>query len=146
MPPLKRKGLPKKAKKTTNILFEFLDDITEHKKGILTKDNEHGYSKFMICRFLSMHEPYLPLVDVYLNKHQSVLDNFQFHKLCIALIPKKKIYMTYIKGVPPKTHCKEALKYISDYFEVSEDNAYDYYSLCGEDLVKNIKRLYGIIE
>ena len=143
---LKRKGLPKKKAQKSNILFDFINDITVGKKNILTKENNHLYSKFMVTRFLSMHEPYLPLVDVYLNKYQGSMSNADFHKFCIALFPKKKIYAKYIKGIPLVNQCKEQVKIIQDHFQLSEAHAFEYYQLAGDDLVLNIKRMYGLID
>lgn len=146
MPPKKRKGLPKKTKKKSNILFDFLDDITYSKKNILTKDNDHEYSKFMITRFLSMYEPYLPIVDTYLNRYQATMENEQFHKFCIAIIPKKKVYLKYINGSVCKKEATGQLKWIKEYFNISEDRAFEYYQIAGEELVTNIKEMYGVIE
>lgn len=141
----KRKGLPKKQKKSTE-LFDFLRDITEDKKNILNSENNHGYTKYMITRFLSMNPNYLPLVDQVLNRYQGVLDNEMFHKLCLGLIPRQRVRLNYIKGKPLKNECEEQIKYIKDYFKVSENEAYDYYLLAGDEFVTNIKKLYGVIE
>jgi hypothetical protein len=142
----KRKGVPKKEKDTKNKvgLFDFLDDITYTKKNILNSENYHLYSRYMICKFLSMNENYLGVVDHVLNKYQGCLDNYQFHKLCIGLIPQKKIYFQYNIAKPDKNNAKEQVKYISEYFKVSDDQAYEYYEIGGEQLVNNIKTMYGI--
>jgi hypothetical protein len=145
MPP-KRKGLPKKAKKKSSALFDFLNDITWDKKNILNSDNKHAYSKFMITKFLSMHEPYLPIVDIYINKYQGSLGDEEFHKLCIALIPKKKVFLKYINGTPSINECKDKVKRIKDYFEISEREAHEYYQIAGDELVENIQEMYGLNE
>jgi len=143
----KRKGLPKKSNKNkNNLLFDFLNDITWEKKDILDSMNDYGYDKFMITRFLSMHESYLPIVDYYLNVFQGCLDNKQFHQACISLIPKKKVYLKYIRSVPDKNRCKKEIRLIADYFKISDNDAYDYYVIAGDELVGNIERMYGFIE
>ena len=141
--PTKRKGFPKKSKKKSSALFDFLNDITWDKKNILNRDNKHGYSQFMICRFLSMYEPYLPLVDIYINKYQGVMDDEEFHKLCIALIPKKKVFLKYVKGTPHISQCQEQVKTIAEYFKVSNQEAYEYYEIVGDELVDRILEMYG---
>ena len=127
-------------------LFDFLKDIMVEKKNILTNDNQHVYSKYMICRFLSMSEEFLPIVDGILNRQQEKLSNQEFHKLCIAMIPQKDIFLRYVKSSPKMKEVEQDLEYIIKYFNVSKNEAYDYYQLSGEELVKNIKKLYGIIE
>jgi hypothetical protein len=145
-PPL-RKGLPKKKKNRSAggvDLFSFLNDITYGKKNILNKDNVHLYSQFMILQWLSMYEPYLPLVE-HLNRYQGYLDDYQFHKFCIALVPQDRIRMNYVKGVADMKSSKDKIKYIQDYFQVSPKEAYDYYKLAGDELVDSIKQMYGIV-
>ena len=141
-------SLPKKKKTHKAVqgvnLFSFLNNITYDKKNILNKDNVHLYSRFMMVKWLSMYDPYLPLAD-YLNQYQAYLDDFQFHKLCISIIPKQKVRLNYVKGVLDMKSCQDKLKYIIDYFSVSPKEAYDYYKLAGDDLVDNIRRMYGII-
>ena len=139
----KRKGLPKKKKNSSTSLFDFLKDITYEKKNILNNDNKSGYSKFMIVKFLSMRPEYIPLVDSYLNRYAITLGDEEFHKLCIALIPKKNVYLEYIGGKESRGECRDKLKYIIDFFEVSEDQAYEYYLIAGDELVEDIKNLYG---
>lgn len=139
-----RKGLPKKKKTQTTTLFDFLNDITWDKKNILNKDNKHAYSPYMMTKWISMYEAYLPLAD-YLNQQQMYLDEYSFHKLCIAIVPKKRVRFNYIKGAPDINTCKRELKYIRDYFQVSEKEAYDYYCIAGDELVENIKKMYGIV-
>jgi hypothetical protein len=96
---------------------------------------------------LSLHELYIPLVDIYLNKYQGCLDDKEFHKFCIAMIPKKKVNLKNdILLKPDRKNCKEQLKYIMDYFEVNENRAYEFYDMIGEELVDDIKRAHGIIE
>jgi hypothetical protein len=141
----KRKGLPKKEKVKSSSLFEFLDDITVNKINILNSKNSSKYSKYMITKFLSLHEPYIPLVDCYLNKLHGSLTNEEFHKLCIAIFPQKKIYFNFSKTKPDINSCKDQLKYISEYFNISYNDAYEYYLISGDSIVTDIKRLYGII-
>jgi len=141
------KYLPKSARSSTKTsLFDFLKDITIEKKNILNYDNQSAYSKYMICRFLSMHNDYLPIVDLILNKQQAHLSNQEFHKLCLAIIPKNNIRLNYVKGSSKIKENKEDLEYIAKYFKVSMNDAMEYYEICGEDLANNIKKMHGIIE
>lgn len=146
MPAVKQNGLPKSQKSKAPLLFDFLKDITVTKQNILNYDNQSAYSKYMICRFLSMHSEYLPIVDLILNKQQAHLSNQEFHKLCLAIIPKNNVYFNYVKGSSKIKENKESLEYIANYFKISMNDAMDYYEIAGERLVNNIKKLYGIVE
>jgi len=92
-----------------------------------------------------MKQEYLPIADL-LNKYQTVLDNFQFHRLCIEMIPQRKIYEKYIKGTPIYSEVEKQVRVIADYFNVAMKDAYDYYRIAGDELVSDINSLYGIIE
>ena len=145
MPSEKRKGLPKQEKKKSTALFDFLNDITWDKKNILTSENKHAYSRYMITKFLSMHEAYLPIVDVYINKFQGCLNDADFHKLCIAIIPKKKVFLKYVSGTPSMNECKEQVKLIKEYFEISSKEAYEFYQIGGDEMANKIKEMYGTV-
>jgi hypothetical protein len=143
-----RKGVPKKKKGPvkTNWLFDFLKDITYDKKNVLAPHNEGQYSKFMITKFLSCKTKYLDLCDI-LNEHQQRWDNYQFHKFCLEVFPKSKVFFKYgdIKGKFAISEHSEEVKIIGDYFKIAPLQALDYYRLDGDELVKDIQRLYGKI-
>jgi hypothetical protein len=150
MPPIKkpiRKSLPKKKKATSGMLFKFLDDITYTKTNILTNSNVSEYTKYMIIKFLSVKSSYLPICDI-LNQHGERWDSFQFHKFCIEVIPKKKVFFKYgdIKGTLLLSKHKDKVEIISNHFGVTYDEAFEYYKICGDDLVKDIQELYGIVK
>ena len=151
MPPKKtsRVGVPKKKKTSIgpNMLFQFLDDISYTKTNILNASNVNQYSKYMITKFLSVKSSYLPICDI-LNQHGQIWDEYQFHKFCIEVIPKKKVYFKYgdIKGKLLLNECKDKVEVISKHFQVSLNEGFDYYKLCGDSLVDDINILYGIVK
>ena len=142
-----RKGVPKKkVSRKTNWLFDFLKDITYDKKNILAPHNEGQYSKYMITKFLSCKPKYLDLCDI-LNEHQQRWDNYQFHKFCIEVFPKNKVFFKYgdIVGKLAINEHADEVKLIADYFKISRLQGLDYYRLCGQEIVDDINTLYGRI-
>lgn len=141
----KRKGVEKKEKTNTGpSLFDFLNDIMWGKQNILTPQNSKKYSKFMIARFLATREEYLPIAQI-LNQFQDTWSNELFHAFCLEVVPKKKIFLDYkaINAKPPRKQVADKVKIVAKYFEISDRDAYDWYSKCGEELVEDIESLYG---
>lgn len=142
-----RVGLPKKKKatnKSSGWLFKFLDDITYSKTNILNSENDKDYSKYMITKFISVKPSYLPICDI-LNEYQQHWDNYQFHSFCLEVIPKKKVFFKYgdIKGALLMNQCMSQVETIAEYFVIPKHEAFEYYRICGDSLVNDIKNLYG---
>jgi hypothetical protein len=142
----KRPGLPKKQKVESGpSLFDYLNDIMWDKKNILTPVNSKKYSKFMIARFLATREEYLPIAQV-LNQYQDVWSNELFHEFCIEAIPRKKVFLDYkaVNAKAPRKQVEGKVKIIAKYFEISDREAYEWFTRCGVELVENIEYIYGL--
>jgi hypothetical protein len=148
-----RKGLPKKKKVNNGpSIFEFLNDITYHKKNILSPDNEHSYSPFMIVRFLATKQDLIEYCD-FLNKHLAHMDKYQFHETAIYMCPiTEKFFMNgkKVSYTPKIGEVTDDLEWIQKQFKISQEKAYGYYLTLGKgervELVTNIKLLHGIID
>jgi hypothetical protein len=78
-------------------LFDHLENITQHKTDfdIHNDEQERSYNKYMINRFISMCDIYIPFVNE-INMYDVPKDvHYNFYK---NLIPKRKQYFKYIKG------------------------------------------------
>jgi len=132
-------------------IFEFLNDITRDKKFILNEDNDRFYKKYLICRWLSSNWSYLKVSDI-LNRYQGVLDNYEFHKFAMLLIPTKRTFKRNYNpfSKPLLKEIKEDLVYISRYFETTERESYEYYITIPEnerpEFIKKLKKIYGIVK
>jgi hypothetical protein len=148
-----RKGLPKKKKVSNGTtIFDFLNDITYGKKNILSPENEHLYSPFMILRFLATMQDLIEFCD-FLNKHLKFMDKYQFHETAIYMCPiDSKFHLSgkKVKYTPRADEIKDELEWIQTQFRVSQPKAYGYYLSLDKkertELVTNIKALHGIIK
>lgn len=127
-------------------LFDFLNDITSGKKGILDEFNEHKFDKFMTCRFLSMDPNLLPIVNDYLNPYQEILDKKRFYTLCLELIPKQRRFLKYMKATDEMKGKEKIIGYLSELYDISKRDAYQYYNLLSADAIEGIKRRFGDID
>lgn len=123
-------------------LFDFLNDITTHKKGdLLTANTKGEFNKFMILRFLACDPDLIKLVE-HVEPYQSVLSESQLYELLIALIPQKKRYLKYrVKGNNQPSN--EAVEKMVEQFEVSRDDAYKYVQLLDENEQQCFIRSFG---
>lgn len=127
--------LPDKEKeKKGNPYYEFVNDITWDKTFVFNSVNEKIYSNFMINRILSMFHDTL-FYAFFLNRypHLSKRDHFKF---LFYSIPKKKRYIKYIKSVNI-----DDLKYITKYYNVTDQKGMEYLRLLSKDQITKIKEM-----
>ncbi len=126
-------------------LWNHLENITYHKKrwGKLTEDERKTANMFMISRFISMHYPYIELVNELqtLNLPPNIL-----YEMYVACIPKQKQYLKYIKKSIKEIKGDE-IDIISSICEVSKKEAQDYLEILDKKQLEEIKlQVKGIKE
>jgi len=87
--------------KNINSFFDCLTDILlKYSNNSLDtcQDFEKYFSKYMVCRYLSMNSKFINMAE-YLNSIQQLLSNKQFYHLVYSLVPKQNTaYIKYIKA------------------------------------------------
>lgn len=122
-------------------LFDHLNNITLHKKEFDDNNQEvkTSYLPFLINRFISMTEVYIPIVNE-INKYPDVpkATHYRYYK---QIIPKRKQFFPYIKK--PKDFNIEEKECICEYFECSLKDADRYIDTLSEEQIKRIIRIYN---
>lgn len=113
-------------------LFDHLDNICLQKRD-LTEDELKSYSPYMINRFVSMSEMWLPIVAE-LNKYDLPKDVHE--RFMKAYLPKRKQYFKYIKSA--KDNQEYAIDCLQKYFEVGKKEAEHYIDIMTKEQVKEI--------
>lgn len=90
--------------------FDCLSDLllkyTDGKLHIISSDFNKHFSRFMVCRYLSMRTNLVNIAE-YLNSMQTILTNEQFYVLAYKLIPKQSsAFIKYIKSAKQKEKIK----------------------------------------
>ncbi len=120
-------------------LFDYLNAVTVDKEQ-LDFDNPEvakGYQSFMINRFVSMSELFIPIVNE-INRYDVPKEvHYEYY---LNTIPKRKQYFKYIKK--KKDLSDEDKKYIAEYFECSIREAEMYINLMKEEEVKDLLNIY----
>jgi hypothetical protein len=124
-------------------VFGWLNEITVQKSSpdSFSDKSWDNWNSYMVHRFLSMNFKYLDIVN-YVQKinPQNKKEIYTIYK---QLIPKRKIWNKYIKN-QNKQDYKELVEFVSKYFEVGNDEAFDYIPILGREGVDDILSKMGI--
>ena len=136
---LKIKKVKSGSKKMT--LFEHLDSLTVKKMDFdPTNDIQaKSYDQFMINRFVSMIDLYVPYVNDINQFQVSKKVHYDYYK---ALLPKKRHYFRYIKA--KKEFNIEEKQCLCTYFECGMTEAEGYIKVLTEEQIRKIVSLYNI--
>jgi len=95
-------------------LFDWLKELTGKKRdwGSFSDKERESFNPYMINRFLSMHEPFIELV----NYVQTIpyIEKQKYYTVYCQLLPKKNVWLKYIKSKmkQPTTELVDALSKI----------------------------------
>jgi dsDNA-binding SOS-regulon protein len=124
-------------------IFDWLKQITYEKQpwDSFTEEDRTSFNPYMVHRFLSMNPEYIEFV----NLIQSIpyTEKEKIYKLYLYMIPKKDMFLKYIKSNRTKTK-EELLQHLASHYECSLREAYEYYHMHHSDTIKNILKKRGV--
>ena len=118
-------------------IFDWLKEITLKKSDwdTFTEEQKEQFIPYMVNRFLSMSPEYVDIVNIV--QKIPYTEKERIYKVYKSLIPKKNIYLKYIKSKTP-TYPQKLLEYMANYAECSQKEAKEYITLLGKENVKNV--------
>ena len=136
--------MPQKSKDIQNI-WGWLNEITLYKTPVheISEESWKNFNSYMIHRYLSTDIGYLQLVN-YVQKINPQ-NKKQVYSIYREMIPKKKVYLKYIKN-ENKRNYQELAEYIADYLECSLGEADRYIDLLQVVGVRSILWKMGVEE
>lgn len=145
---IKKEKEVKENKISSKTLFDHVNnllttnDIDYYDK--LSDSDKKTWSTFMINRFISMNPDYIEVI----NNIQAYSDipPELISKLYIEILPRKKIYLKYIKNTKIEKYGNEVIQCIMNYYLCSKKEALEYIDILSKDEVYNIVRKFGITE
>ncbi len=124
-------------------IFDWLKEITYNKSpwNSFTEEDRESFNPYLIHRFLSMNPDYVDFVNTvqvvpYTNKER-------IYNIYLYTIPKKDMFLKYIKSTKTKTK-EELLNHLASYYECSLREADEYYHMHHSDTIKSILKKKGI--
>ena len=134
-----------KSEKNINNIFDWLNEITV-KKTQPEKFSQESWDKwnsYMIHRYLSMNMDYIDIVN-YVQK-MNPQSKKQIYTIYREMIPKKKVYLKYVKNENKKNY-KELAEYIADDLECGLGEADEYIPILQEHGIRGILWKMGVEE
>lgn len=112
-------------------LFDHLNNICYSKQDwdTLSDKDKESWNNYMIHRFLSMHEPYIEIVNTAQKYQFEDKHLYNFYK---SVIPKKKMFLKYIKSKTKQVN-KDLVNTFIKHFELSSREAKEYLPLLHQE-------------
>ena len=126
-------------------LFDWLNEITV-KKTHPEKFSQESWDKwnsYMIHRYLSMNMDYIDIVN-YVQK-MNPQSKKQIYTIYREMIPKKKLWLKYIKNEKKKNY-QELAEYVAEYLECGLGEADHYIDILQETGLRGILWKMGVNE
>mgnify|MGYP003980937217 FL=1 len=132
-------------KKVINNIWGGLNEITLYKTPIheISEESWNNFNSYMIHRYLSMDISYIDIVN-YVQKINPQ-NKKQVYSIYREMIPKKKVYLKYVKNENKKNY-QEVAEYIADYLECSLGEADEYIDILQDIGVRSILWKMGVEE
>ena len=126
-------------------IFDWLNQITYEKQpwNSFTEEDKKSFEPYMIHRFLSMNPEYIEFVN--LVQTFPYTDKEKIYNIYLYMIPRKKMFLKYIKSSTKKRQ-EKLLGYIASYYECSLGEANEYIDILRENGVKDILNKIGVDE
>jgi hypothetical protein len=126
-------------------IFDWLNQITYDKQpwNSFTEVDKKSFEPYMIHRFLSMNPEYIEFVN--LVQTFPYTDKEKIYNIYLYMIPKKKMFLKYIKSSAKKRQ-EKLLGYVASYYECSLGEANEYIDILRENGVKDILNKMGVDE
>ena len=116
-------------------LFDWLKELTGKKRNwdSFNEKEKESFNPYMVVRFLSMHQPFIELVNYVQNIPYT--DKDKYYTIFTQLLPKKNVWLKYIKSKTktPKTELTEAFVKI---YECSTREVVDYLLILDKSEIK----------
>lgn len=131
------------------MLFDFLKDITQTKKGDLLNlpENYLQFNPYLLQRFLSMQSPITcEIVNQVTNKKISLLDKKQIYQLFLMVVPKQwKTTFNYLKKPKDEFILSDrenlGVEIVAKRYKISKKDVIEYMKELGFSVEKYIRGL-----
>jgi hypothetical protein len=122
--------------------FSILKYLTWDKKpwNKLTEVEKEAINPYMLHRYISMCPDYIELVN--LIQQIPSTEKEKIYRVYLDLIPKRNIYLKYIKS-SNKSTSNDLLEKLALYFESSKREIEDYLDVLSKDEIKEILEALG---
>jgi hypothetical protein len=106
-------------------LFDHINGISDKKTpwSSLSDMDRKSFSPYMINRFLSMNPDMIEFVNELQKYTIGILAPKEVYNLYLDVLPKKKLFLKYIKGDSKEKYPDKLVEYVSKYYEFGSREA-----------------------
>ena len=125
-------------------LFSWINELFVGKRNwdTFSDADKKKFSPFMVNRYLSMNDDFLPFVNYFQKYTIEVMPPKVVYQFYCNLLPKKKTYLKYLTGNKYKID-DTVVECLIKYFEVSKKQALEYYRLMDKKDLKLLLKKFG---
>jgi hypothetical protein len=119
-------------------IFNWLEEITLKKSDVdsFSTEDWEGFNSYMIHKFISMNPNYIEIANLVQTTNPQ--NKKQVYTIYKELIPKRKVWLKYLKSNNKKTVTDEMLEQLKLYFKCSKREILDYIKILSEEDIENI--------
>lgn len=133
--------------KKARTIFEHLSGIKEKKEPWekLSVMDQKSFAPFIINRWLSMDMELIETINELQQYTVGMRDvgAREVYKIYYDILPKKKSFSKYIKGKSEGKYNDNVLKYLAEYYKVSQREVIDYMEILSKDEITKILKKFG---
>ena len=128
------------------LIFDWLRQITLDKQpwDSFSEDDKLSFNVFMIHKYISMNPDYIDIVNyIQVIPHN---EKEKIYKIYCDMIPKKNVFLKYVKSSKKKRTSDAILQFIADEYTCSLGEAEEYSYFLGKEGIINILHKHGVDE
>tara|TARA_B100001109_G_scaffold29821_1_gene23224 strand:+ start:2664 stop:3074 length:411 start_codon:yes stop_codon:yes gene_type:complete len=124
-------------------IFDWLKQINYHKQpaSSFSEKDWELFNSYMVHRFMSMNKDFIDVVNYV--QEMPPQEKKLIYNIYREYIPKNNKWNKYIKS-NIKQHNTELLKYLSQYWECSQNEVKDYLNFLEDDIIFSILNQMGV--
>tara|TARA_Y100001958_G_C21232849_1_gene558799 strand:+ start:2290 stop:2700 length:411 start_codon:yes stop_codon:yes gene_type:complete len=124
-------------------IFDWLKQINYHKQpaSSFSEKDWELFNSYMVHRFMSMNKDFIDVVNHV--QEMPPQEKKSIYNIYREYIPKNNKWNKYIKS-NIKQHNTELLKYLSQYWECSQNEVKDYLNFLEDDIIFSILNQMGV--
>lgn len=109
-------------------LFDHIKGVTFRKTKWeeLSDEDAKSWSNYMIARFFSMEPEFVEVINEFQTYSNGILSSKDYYKLLLDILPKKSIFLKYIKSKHKMEIESEILSIFCNHFELGRNEVYEY--------------------
>lgn len=132
-------------------LFDHIKGVTFRKTKWeeLSEEDIKSWSNYMIARFFSMEPEFVEVINEFQTYSNGTLSSKDYYKLLLDILPKKSIFLKYIKSKHKMEIESEILSTFCNHFELGRNEVYSYIRFLKENNqneLTDILKQYGTPE